>query len=124
MYKGNDFANGFSTTGGSKDSLNNVERVRLSSGPAGDWTISVAHAGGSHQGYAVVISAVGNENPISDIAVFEGSIWASQMMPLENDYVLLRMAWVNQAPALTSSYEVLVEDITDNVVLWLSLIHI
>jgi uncharacterized membrane protein/putative ubiquitin-RnfH superfamily antitoxin RatB of RatAB toxin-antitoxin module len=118
VYKGNDFANGFSTTGGSKDSLNNVERVRLSSGPAGDWTISVAHAGGSHQGYAVVISAVGNENPISDIAVFEGSIWASQMMPLENDYVLLRMAWVNQAPALTSSYEVLVEDITDNVVLW------
>ena len=118
VYKGNDFANGFSTTGGSKDALNNVERVRLSSGPAGDWTISVAHAGGSHQGYAVVISAVGNENPISDIAVFEGSIWASQTMPLENDYVLLRMAWVNQAPALTSSYEVLVEDITDNVVLW------
>jgi uncharacterized membrane protein len=117
-YKGNDFANGFSTTGGSKDSLNNVERVRLSSGPTGDWTITVAHSGGSHQGYAVVISAVGNENPISDIAVFEGSIWASQTMPLENDYVLLRMAWVNQAPAITTSYEVLVEDITDNVVLW------
>tara|TARA_B100001146_G_scaffold221624_1_gene232417 strand:- start:81 stop:3692 length:3612 start_codon:yes stop_codon:yes gene_type:complete len=117
-YKGNDFANGFSTTGGSKDSLNNVERVRLSSGPTGDWTITVAHSGGSHQGYAVVISAVGNENPISDIAVFEGSIWASQTMPLENDYVLLRMAWVNQAPAITTSYEVLVEDITDNVILW------
>ena len=117
-YKGNDFANGFSTTGGSKDSLNNVERVRLSTGPAGDWTISVAHAGGSHQGYALVISAVGNENPISDIAVFGDSMWASQTMPLENDYVLLRMAWVNQAPAMTGSYEVLVEDITDNVVLW------
>ncbi|MCS5535358.1 MAG: hypothetical protein NZ802_05845, partial [Candidatus Poseidoniales archaeon] len=27
-------------------------------------------------------------------------------------------AWVNQAPAITTSYEVLVEDITDNVVLW------
>ena len=118
VYKGNDFANGFSTTGGSKDSLNNVERVRLSSGPTGDWTITVAHSGGSHQGYALVISAVGNENPISDIAVFDGSIWASQTMPLENDYVLLRMAWVNQAPAITTSYEVLVEDITDNVVLW------
>jgi len=118
VYKGNDFANGFSTTGGSKDSLNNVERVRLSSGPTGDWTITVAHSGGSHQGYALVISAVGNENPISDIAVFGGSIWASQTMPLENDYVLLRMAWVNQAPAITTSYEVLVEDITDNVVLW------
>ncbi|MEE3310615.1 MAG: hypothetical protein VX230_03910, partial [Candidatus Thermoplasmatota archaeon] len=117
-YKGNDFANGFSTTGGSKDSLNNVERVRLSTGPAGDWTISVAHAGGSHQGYALVVSAVGNENPISDIAVFGDSMWASQTMPLENDYVLLRMAWVNQAPAMTGSYEVLVEDITDNVVLW------
>ena len=117
-YKGNDFANGLSTTGGVKDSLNNVERVRLSTGATGDWTITVAHSGGSQQGYALVISAVGNENPISDIAVFGGSIWASQMMPLENDYVLLRMAWVNQAPAMTGSYEVVVEDITDNEVLW------
>ena len=117
-YKGNDFANGFSTTGGSKDSLNNVERVRLASGATGDWTISVAHSGGSQQGYALVISAVGNENPISDLAVFGGSIWASQLTPLENDYVLLRMAWVNQAPATTGSYEVVVEDITDGVVIW------
>ena len=118
VYKGNDFSNGFSTTGGSKDSLNNVERVRLSTGSTGDWTISVSHAGGSQQDYAVVISAVGNENPISDIAVFSGSVWASQTTPLENDYVLLRMAWINQAPAITGSYEVLVEDITDNEILW------
>ena len=117
-YKGNDFSNGFSTTGGPKDSLNNVERVRLSSGSTGDWTISVSHSGGYQQGYALVISAVGNENPMSDIAVFEGSVWASQVTPLENDFVLLRMAWINQAPATTGSYEVLVEDITDNVVLW------
>ena len=117
-YKGNDFANGFSTTGGSKDSLNNVERVRLASGPTGDWTISVGHSGGSQQGYALVISAVGNENPISDLAVFGGSIWASQLTPLENDYVLLRMAWVNQAPATTTSYDVMVEDITDGQVIW------
>ena len=117
-YKGNDFANGFSTTGGAKDSLNNVERVRLASGATGDWTITVAHSGGSQQGYALVISAVGNENPISDLAVFEGSIWASQLAPLENDYVLLRMAWVNQAPATTEPYEVMVEDITDGEVIW------
>ena len=118
VYKGNDFANGFSTTGGQKDSLNNVERVRLSTGPTGDWTIAVSHSGGYQQGYAVVISAVGNENPISDIAVFGGSIWASQMTPLENDYVLLRMAWINQAPAITGSYEVMVEDISANEVIW------
>ena len=118
VYKGNDFSNGFSTTGGSKDSLNNVERVRLSTGSTGDWTISISHAGGSQQGYAIVISAVGNENPISDLAVFGGSMWASQTMPLENDYVLLRMAWINQAPAITGGYDVLVEDITDNEILW------
>ena len=117
-YKGNDFANGFSTTGGSKDSLNNVERIRLASGATGDWTINVAHSGGSQQGYALVISAVGNENPISDLAIFDGSIWASQLTPLENDYVLLRMAWVNQAPATTDPYEVMVEDITDGEVIW------
>jgi len=117
-YKGNNFANGFSTSGGNKDSLNNVERVRLSSGATGDWTITVGHSGGSQQGYALVISAVGNENPISDLAVFGGSIWASQLTPLENDFVLLRMAWINQAPATTGAYEVTVEDITDNEVLW------
>ncbi|MEE2812518.1 MAG: S8 family serine peptidase [Candidatus Thermoplasmatota archaeon] len=118
VYKGNDFANGFSTTGGSRDSLNNVERVRLGSSPTGDWQITVSHSGGYSQGYAIVISAVGNENPMSDLAVYSGSVWASQVAPLENDYVLLRMAWVNQAPAMTGAYDVLVEDITDNVVLW------
>jgi len=118
VYKGNDFASGFSTTGGSKDSLNNVERVRLSSGPVGDWRVTVSHAGGSSQGYALVISAVGNANPMSDLAVFGGSMWASQTTPLENDYVLLRASWVNQAPAMTGAYEVKVEDLTDSVVLW------
>ncbi len=118
VYKGNDFANGLSTTGGSKDSLNNVERVRLDNGATGDWQISVSHAGGSSQGYAVVLSAVGNENPMSDLAIYEGSVWASQVTPLENDYVLLRMAWVNQAPAMTEPYEVIVEDVTENEILW------
>ena len=118
VYKGNDFANGFSTTGGAKDGLNNVERVRLASGPTGDWTISVGHAGGSAQGFALVISAVGNANPMSDLAVFDGSIWASQTTPLENDHVLLRMAWVNQAPATTGAYEIKVEDLSEGEVLW------
>ncbi len=118
VYKGNDFANGLSAIGGSKDSLNNVERVRLDTGATGDWQISVSHAGGSSQGYAVVLSAVGNENPMSDLAIYDGSVWASQVTPLENDFVLLRMSWVNQAPAMTTPYDVIVEDLTENEVLW------
>ena len=118
VYNGNDFANGLSSTGGSKDSLNNVERVRLDSAPTGDWSITISHAGGGSQGYALVLSAVGNANPMSDLAVFDGSVWASQVTPLENDYVLLRMAWVNQAPAPTGDYEVLVEDVSAGVDLW------
>ena len=74
-YKGNDFANGLSTTGGTKDALNNVERVRLDSGAAGNWSIRVEHAGGASQSYAIVIQAVGNENPMADLSVIDGSIW-------------------------------------------------
>jgi hypothetical protein len=118
VYKGNDFASGFSTSGGSSDSLNNVERVRLNSGATGDWQIAVSHAGGYSQGYSLVVTAVGNENQMSDLAVYDGSVWASQVTPLENDYVLLRMSWLNQAPKASGDYEVLVEDVTDNVVLW------
>ena len=118
VYKGNVFSSGLSTTGGSKDSLNNVERVRLDSGAAGDWSIQISHSGGYSQSYAVIISGVGNENPMSDLAVFSGSLWASQTSPLENDWVLIRPAWVNQAPAATPSYYVTVEDLTTSTMLW------
>jgi uncharacterized membrane protein len=118
VYKGNVFSSGLSTTGGSKDSLNNVERVRFDSGDAGDWSIQVSHSGGYSQSYAVIVSGVGNENPMSDLAVFSGSLWASQTSPLENDWVLIRPAWVNQAPAATPSYHVSVEDLSTSTMLW------
>ena len=40
-YLGNDFANGRSTTGGSADSLNNVEVVLIDSAIIGTWTVEV-----------------------------------------------------------------------------------
>ena len=47
-YKGNDFANGRSTTGGNADNLNNVEVVLIDQASSGVWTIQitdVAHGG-------------------------------------------------------------------------------
>ncbi|GIQ96722.1 MAG: hypothetical protein CM15mP2_2090 [Methanobacteriota archaeon] len=43
-YLGNDFANGRSTTGGSADSLNNVEVVLIDSAMVGTWTVNVIDA--------------------------------------------------------------------------------
>jgi len=118
IYKGNVFTAGYSATGGQFDDLNVVERVRLANGPVGNWSIKVAHAGGSSQGFAIVITSIGNENPISDLSVFSGSIWSSMDFPLEGEQIALTAAWINQAPATTPSYRVTLEDETTGTVIW------
>ncbi|MBN1371976.1 MAG: S8 family serine peptidase [Anaerolineaceae bacterium] len=44
VYKGNVFANGWSTTGGSADTVNNAENVYVQSPTAGTWTVTVTGA--------------------------------------------------------------------------------
>ena len=112
QYKGNVFQNGFSNTGGSYDSLNTVERVKLGSTQTGNWSVQVSNSGGSGQSFAVVITAMGNENPVSDLATVSASLWCSATEPLESDTLLIGANWVNQAPATTGSYRVTVEDLT------------
>lgn len=64
IYRGNVFAGGQSTTGGSADALNTVEQVRLVSPPAGTYTIRVIGANvpgngdayTSRQGYGLAAS--------------------------------------------------------------------
>ena len=113
-YKGNVFSNGYSTTGGVNDDLNNVERVKLpsSSTQSGTWEIRVQHVSGSSQDFAMVATSIGSENLIADLAVFSGSLWVSADQPLEGDAVVVRASWLNQAPGAASGYDILVEDIS------------
>ncbi|MDP7042875.1 MAG: S8 family serine peptidase [Candidatus Thalassarchaeaceae archaeon] len=118
QYKGNVFNNGFSTTGGSHDSLNNVERVKLGSIQSGNWSIQVSHTGGSSQNYAIIITAMGNANPVSDLATIGSSLWVSTSEPLESETLIMGGNWVNQAPSTTAPYDVMVEDLTTGQLLY------
>lgn len=79
-YRGNviNGSTGLSTTGGSADTLNNVENVLLSSPSTGTWTASVDPGTGNYsvgQGYALVITGSVSEGggtppPVAD---FSGS---------------------------------------------------
>ena len=117
-YKGNVFSNGFSTTGGAYDALNNVERVKVGSTQSGNWTIQVSNSGGNSQNYAIVITAMGNENPVSDLATVSSSLWVSSNEPLESETLIIGANWVNQAPSTTAPYDVKVEDLTTGVILY------
>tara|TARA_Y100001980_G_C14556130_1_gene346547 strand:- start:4539 stop:9119 length:4581 start_codon:yes stop_codon:yes gene_type:complete len=61
-YLGNDFVNGRSTTGGSADSLNNVEVVLIDSAMVGTWTVEVIdvnHGGSRGQPFALAVMGHG-----------------------------------------------------------------
>ena len=59
---GNDFANGRSTTGGTADSLNNVEVVLIDSAIVGTWTVNVIdanHGGSRGQPFSLAVMGHG-----------------------------------------------------------------
>ena len=119
-WLGNDFANGLSTTGGSADGINVVERIELPSGTtsqSGSWSIQIAHRGGLEQSFALVVTANGQHDPSTDLAVFSDSLFASSEDPLVNELLSITAAWINQAPLATGSYKVKIEDITTGEVL-------
>jgi hypothetical protein len=57
-YLGNVFAGGVSTTGGVRDSKNNVEQVHLAAPAPGEWTVAVVGAAVNQgtQGYALAVT--------------------------------------------------------------------
>ena len=133
-WLGNDFSQGYSTTGGTADDLNNVERIRVAPGvlPAGtdNYIVKVMHRGGTAQDFALVLSAVATATPQPDLAVFDGSIVLSSENPLKDDLISIRLAWVNQGTMSAAPFDIILEDVTTQTVLatatrpTLSLIHI
>ena len=73
-YLGNDFANGRSTTGGSADSLNNVEVVLIDSAMIGTWTVNVIdanHGGSRGQPFSLAVMGHGINDLKPDLATVE-----------------------------------------------------
>ena len=66
-WLGNDFSNGFTTTGGTADDLNNVEQLRVAPGvlPAGtaNYVLKVLHRGREPSRILPVMSAVASPTP-------------------------------------------------------------
>jgi uncharacterized membrane protein len=117
VYYGNSFINGFSTTSGSADRLNNVERVQIENGVVGTWSVEIGHAGGSQQGFALVLSGMVTETVSADLTTFPGSLSTSVLSPLQGDTFLVETAWRNQAAGATGAYSIEVEDLTTGSIL-------
>ena len=120
VYYGNVFSNGYSTTGGSADRLNNIERIKIPAGNSGMWTIGVGHAGGVTQSFALVATGLLQEQPTADLTVFEGSLSTSILAPLQGDTVLVEAAWRNQASQASGAYTIEIEDLTEGTILYTS----
>ena len=118
VYYGNNFINGFSVKDGSSDDLNNVERVRISFPESGTWSIEVGHAGGYLQDYAIVLTGDLTETLLPDLTVLSNSLTTSVESPLQGDTFLIEAQWKNQAAGPTGDYSILIEDITDNSIIF------
>lgn len=118
---GNNFANGFTTSSQTADSINNVERIKVAPGTltqTGQWLVKVLHRGGTTQDFALVITADATPNPQADLALYNGSIIPSSPEPLRNDLIAIRIGWTNQGTLATGNFHVIFEDLTSGDILF------
>ena len=113
VYYGNNFEDGISQTGGARDTLNNLERARISSTIVGTWTDEVGHSGGFAQAFSLVITANAEEIQNSDLTVVPNSIFSPDTSPLSGDTISLQLSWMNQAASSTGDYSIMLEDLSD-----------
>ena len=115
VYLGNVFQNGVSTTGGSADSLNNVERIKIKPGVLSgqdNWVLRVEHKGGMTQKFSLVMSAIASPIAIADLVTYDGSVVLSSTNPLRNDVISITVAYSNQGTAETGTHMIKFEDLT------------
>ena len=120
-YLGNHFSSGVSTTGGSADNLNNIERIRIPAGTTtqtGDWMVTVEHRGGNSQRYSIVVAADATLIPKADLTTFGNSILPSSLTPLVGDLVSISLAWHNQGTLASGPYRIQFEDVTSGTILY------
>lgn len=114
VYNGNNFISGFSVHGGSSDTVNNVERVRLDTLEVGTWMVEVGNARGNLQDYSLVISAFAEETSESDLSIIPDSISSINPNPLQGDLISINTKWSNRASLPTGAYSISVRDLTDD----------
>lgn len=92
IYLGNDFASGRSTTGGTKDDVNNLEVVLIDSAIKGIWTVRVKdglHGGSNTQPFAIAVSGQGVNDLRPDPQVVPNSMLLNVSIPQVGDQVRL-----------------------------------
>jgi len=89
VYLGNVFSSGLSTTGGSADTKNNVEMVRLNNPAQGKWVINVkgTNVPQGRQDYALVIAGPIDKVEVDVIDLFAGNLTISDQNPAEGEVV-------------------------------------
>ena len=118
---GNDFSGGYSTSTGTADSVNNVERIKVAPGTltsTGQWLVKVLHRSGIEQNFALVVVADATPNAQTDLATYNGSIVPSSLTPLKDDIISLQIGWVNQGTSPSGTFHVILEDLTANEILF------
>jgi len=99
-YLGNDFNNGRSTTGGSKDNRNNVEVVLIDNANTGVWTVKVRDAshGGSrtYQPYSIAVRGVNVNDLTPDPTFVPESFEISTPIPQVGEEVEISIRLRNQ----------------------------
>ena len=98
VYLGNDFANGRSATGGSRDNVNNLEVVLIDAAAMGTWTVKVKdaqHSGAKTQPYAIAVLGHGVNDLRPDPKVVPEDFAMDVGIPQVDDPVQLTTSFFN-----------------------------
>ena len=109
IYKGNDFSNGVSTTGGSADDTNNLEVVLLDYAMSGVWTVKAKNTyqgGSSAQTYSIAVMGHGVNDLRPDPMVMVDEFSMDVSIPQVGDQVHLETKVFNAGNVEAESFDV------------------
>ena len=112
VYLGNDFANGRSATGGTRDSVNNLEVVLIDAAATGTWTVKVKdaqHSGSKTQPYAVAVLGHGVNDLRPDPKVVPEAFEMNVAIPQVDDPVQLTTSFFNFGNVMANSFPIAFE---------------
>ncbi len=111
-YLGNDFANGYSTTGGNADSLNNVEVVLIDSAIVGTWTVEVIdvnHGGSRSQPFSLAVMGHGINDLKPDLVAADDGFSIDIAIPSVGQMTELTCVVENTGNIRSDSFDVTLE---------------
>ena len=109
IYKGNDFTNGVSTTGGSADDTNNLEVVLLDYAMSGVWTVKAKNTyqgGSSAQTYSIAVMGYGVNDLRPDPMVMVDQFSMDVSIPQVGDPVNIETKVFNAGNVEAESFDV------------------